>query len=186
MRSMQGDSQPCCSSVSRSSMLLLMIALSNGLESERVAGIDQYARHGDRCERLTTEGLSGFAGIVGRDRDAGFCASGEGAVRVHCTPRQTLGNGWLKRTWQQNDAAIGAWLPHVAERSRPPAFRRSCGQSAASILGNILKSRTSFSPVQYLSTDDQDIAQIPPDSPSHPSVDMDSILVGRSAYNLSQ
>src|ERR1039457_5256697 len=61
-----------------------------GFESEQVAGIDQYARHGDRYERRTTAYAGGSGGLFGWDRGDGFHGGSRGAVRIHRSHRATF------------------------------------------------------------------------------------------------
>ena len=58
-----------------------------GFESEQVAVIDHYARHGDQYERRTAAYPGRFAGLFNRNRGDGFRGGGIPTVRVHRTNR---------------------------------------------------------------------------------------------------
>ncbi len=57
--------------------------IPTGYESERVAGIDHDAKHGDPDERSTITDPGAAAGLFGRYHGGGFCGVRRGAVRLH-------------------------------------------------------------------------------------------------------
>ncbi len=61
-----------------------------GFESEQVAVIGHYARHGDQYERRTTAHPSRFAGLFNRNRGDGFHGDRRPAVRIHRAHRAAL------------------------------------------------------------------------------------------------
>ena len=75
-------------------------------ESEQVAVIDHYARHGDQYERRTTAYSGRFAGLFNWNRGDGFHGGGRSAVRIHRTHRATVRLRPIKTRRQSGGSAL--------------------------------------------------------------------------------